>query len=293
MNGFVNLLKPPGMTSHDVVAVARRCLDQRRVGHTGTLDPAAAGVLVLTVGWATRLGEYLLEGDKSYWAEMALGLRTDTADAEGQVIAQQSAACLTEAALQEALAGLRGKLTMAPPAHSAVRVGGRKLYERARAGETVQAPQREVEVYELQLHQWLPGELARVRLEVRCSKGTYIRSLAERLGERLGCGGCLAALLRTAVGPHRLAEAVTLEELAADPAGCLIPVAEGLPHLTRVTVNHTEADDLRHGLPVAAPENWPREKPLVVCDEAGEFVCLAAAGEGPLRPEKVMPAAKR
>lgn len=291
MNGFVNLLKPPGMTSHDMVAVARRCLGQRRVGHTGTLDPAAAGVLVLTVGWATRLGEYLLTCDKSYWAEVALGLRTDSADAEGQVVARQPAIEVSEAAVREALAGLTGTLTMIPPAHSAVRVGGRKLYEQARAGETVEAPPREVEVYDLQLRQWLPGELARVRLEVRCSKGTYVRSLAEMLGEKLGCGGCLAALLRTAVGPYRLAQAVTLEELAADPAGCLIPVTEGLPHLARVTVNGLEADTLRHGRPVAAPAGLDREKPVVVCDEAGQFVCLAAAGGGPLRPQKVMPAA--
>jgi tRNA pseudouridine55 synthase len=289
MHGFINLLKPPGMTSHDAVAIARRCLGQRRVGHTGTLDPAAAGVLILTAGWATRLSEYLLDEDKSYWAEVALGLQTDSGDADGKVTGQTSAADLTETALLSALAELRGPVTMIPPVHSAIRVGGRKLYQRARAGETVIAPPRQVTIYDLQLHQWLPGEIARVRLEVRCSKGTYIRSLAEMLGQRLGCGGCLAALLRTAVGPYSLAQSITLDELAADPAGCLIPVAEGLPHLPQICLPDPAVQALRHGQPTAAPVDLPREKPVMVCDESGRLVCITAPGPGPLRPVKVMP----
>lgn len=287
--GFLNVLKPPGMSSHDVVQYVRRVLGLRSVGHTGTLDPAAAGVLVLTVGPATRLGEYLLEGDKAYRAEVTLGLTTDTDDAEGQLLSQQSAAAVTAEAVAAALAPLRGTITMRPPAHSAVRVDGKRLYERARAGEAVQAPERTVRVEELCLLDFQEGEQARALLDVTCSKGTYIRSLARMLGEALGCGGCLTALLRTRVNVHTLQQAVTLEQLAQAPEACLLSAAEALPHLPAVTLPARETAALGRGQAVPLCEAVPAG-PVLVYNAEGHLVCLAEAGgdsRPSLQPRKV------
>jgi tRNA pseudouridine55 synthase len=289
MNGFVNLLKPPGMTSHDVVQQVRRVLRTRSVGHTGTLDPAAAGVLVLTVGDATRLGEYLVEGDKGYRAEVTLGLTTDSADADGAIVGETSAAAVTLEALQASLEQLTGTITMRPPAHSAIRVEGRRLYELARAGEQVLAPERTVVISELRLLGFAPGELAQVRLEVTCSKGTYIRALATMLGEQLGCGGYLSALLRTRVGTHRIEDSRTLEELAANPGVCLLTAREALPHLPEVTVDAAQAEALRHGQAIAGDQALS-PGPVLVYDTGGGLLCLAearSAGPTLLQPRKV------
>lgn len=274
MNGFLNLLKPPGMTSHDVVQQVRRICQTRAVGHTGTLDPAAAGVLVLTVGYATRLGEFLSESEKAYRAEITLGLRTDTADAEGAIISSASTAEVTEQAVRQALQALTGEIVMRPPAHSAVRVGGKHLYERARAGEQVEAPERTVYITSLDLLEFVPGEQALVRIDVVCSKGTYIRSLAEMLGQVLGCGGYLSALLRTRVGSHRLDQAVTLEQLAADPTASLLDPASALPHLPVVSVSNQEAAALRHGQSVALRVTLA-PGPALVLGPDRELLCLA------------------
>lgn len=282
MNGFLNLLKPPGMTSHDVVQFARRTLGTRAVGHTGTLDPAAAGVLVLTVGYATRLGEYVEQAEKGYWAEIALGVTTDSGDAEGAVTGRGRVEGITEAQVREALATLTGQLTMRPPAYSAVRVEGKRLYERARAGEVVEAPERVVYVHQLRLVEYLPPL---VRVEVACSKGTYIRSLAMMLGERLGCGGCLGGLIRTRVGAMRLEQAVTLEELAAAPEDYLLAAAAAIPELPQVTVTAQEREALVHGQPFSGEAL--AQGAILVYDEVGELVCLGESGEGQVWPRKV------
>lgn len=289
MNGFLNLLKPPGMTSHDVVQYVRRVIKTKSVGHTGTLDPAAAGVLVLTVGSATRLGEYLLEGDKAYRAEVTLGLATDSADAEGVVTSRASASKVAEPAVRAALAELTGTITMRPPAHSAVRVNGKRLYELARAGAPVEAPERTIEVRELTLLEFLPGQNALVRFDVTCSKGTYIRSLAQMLGEKLGCGGYLSMLLRTAVGVHSISESVTLEDLANDPAGCLLDSREALPHLPQMTATPSQCELLQRGQASDANESLP-PGPVLVYNADQQLVCLAeavAANPPRLQPRKV------
>jgi len=289
--GFLNILKPPGMTSHDVVQVVRRTLRLKAVGHTGTLDPAAAGVMVVAVGPATRLAEFIEATDKAYRAEITLGVTTDTLDAEGAVTGRQSAAGVTEAAVREALAGLTGEIEMRPPAHSAISVGGRRLYERARAGEQVQAPLRRVTVHEVWLLEFTPGEAATALLDVVCSKGTYVRSLAGMVGERLGCGAFLSMLLRTRVGSHDLAQAVTLEELAEDPLAHVIPVAEALPDMPQVRVDAAMAELLRQGRTVPMPEGTAVGRTLVL-DEGGDIVCLAEAREdGVVQPRKVFPPA--
>jgi tRNA pseudouridine55 synthase len=289
MNGFLNLLKPPGMTSHDVVSYVRRTLHTRAVGHTGTLDPAAAGVLVLTVGDYTRLGEYLLEGDKSYRAQITLGLTTDSADAEGTITAQASAAHITEVQVRSAVETLTGTIAMRPPAHSAVRVGGKRLYELARRGETVEAPERTVEVNAFTLLQLTAGERASLLADVTCSKGTYVRSLAQMLGDALGCGGYLSMLIRTRVGVHELAQATTLEELAENPSGGLQSARQALPHLREAVVDAAQEDVLRHGQATPSNESLPAG-PVLVYNARGQLVCLAEVNvteETWLQPRKV------
>lgn len=265
MTGFLSVVKPPGMTSHDVVGWLR-WLTREKVGHTGTLDPLAAGVLVLTLGAATRLSEHLSNADKAYRAEVLLGLETDSYDLEGAVTAQRGAAGVTEAAVRECLQSLTGQVEMLPPMYSAVKQDGRKLYDLARAGREVERPARQVTVSLFELLSFEPGEQARAVCHVECSKGTYVRSLAQMLGERLGCGGCLGFLLRTRQGAFALDEAATLEEVAQRVAEerleeALTPALAGLPaEVARATVGGAEAEAIRHGNPV----------PLEACVFGGE-----------------------
>ena len=242
-SGIFSVLKPPGMTSHDVVDFMRRLLPRRtKVGHAGTLDPAAAGVLVVCVGVATRLIEYVMEGGKAYRAEATLGAATDTLDAEGQVIAERDASTVTEAAVTAALARLVGPQLMEPPMHSAARVGGERLYDLARQGREVAREARPVTVHSAELVSFEAGPRARVLADIECSKGTYVRVLCADLGESLGVGAHMSFLVRTAVGPHLLADSVTLEELQrAGDRGVLadlsVPVGVALAHLPEVRID--------------------------------------------------------
>lgn len=297
MNGVINLLKPPGMTSHDVVAYVRRVLGHRRVGHTGTLDPLAAGVLVLTVGSATRLTEYLTDQDKCYRAEILLGVETDTLDLEGRVMAHRSAEAVSEHLMREVLSGLTGTIAMRPPAFSAVRSGGVRLYELARAQRQAVAAERMVTVHRFELLAFTPGPRARALCEVECSKGTYVRSLAAMVGERLGCGACLSFLLRTRQGNHLLADAITLQELAAlapsEQASILVPPSRALSHLPQVVVEASAAAVLRRGqtVPWSDKLKLPAACPVVVL-QGEQLVCVAEAVPGPqgtmLQPRKVL-----
>ncbi len=209
--GLLLLDKPSGPTSHDMVYALRRGAHEKRVGHAGTLDPLATGLLVLCLGTATRLSEYLAGKDKRYTARVRLGQTTTTYDAQGEITAESSA--LPErAAVEAALAPFRGPQQQVPPQYSAIKRGGQKAYDVARRGGHLELEPRPVEFYELRLSDWAPPELT---LEVHCSAGTYIRSLAHDLGQALGCGAHLAGLRRTASGNFRVEEAVSLDELNA------------------------------------------------------------------------------
>ncbi len=253
----LNVVKPPGMTSHDVVDFVRRFVPRRmRVGHAGTLDPSAAGVLVICLGTATRLTEYLMEGEKEYRAEITLGVATDTLDAEGAVVARHDASSLAEGNARAALAALVGPQMMAPPMYSAARVGGERLYRLARRGESAAPKPRPVTVYSAELVAFSPGERAQALADIRCSKGTYVRVLAAQLGERLGVGAHLSFLVRTAVGRHLLRDAVTLEEIA-EAAGherleglCLSPSA-ALAHLPDIRLPLSAAGAFAQGSAVS------------------------------------------
>lgn len=210
-HGYLVIDKEQGWTSHDVVARVRRLIGVRRVGHAGTLDPAAGGVLPVAVGNATKTIEFLTDASKAYDAEVILGVETDTYDAEGAIVARADPASVTRPAVEHALARFRGEIEQLPPMHSAVHVGGKRLYQIARQGQTIDRPLRRVTIHRLEIVDWQPPCLT---LHVDCSKGTYIRTLAHDLGQALGVGAMLAGLVRTRSGPFMRADAISLAELA-------------------------------------------------------------------------------
>ncbi len=246
-DGFLNVVKPPALTSHDVVQKVRE-MAGTRVGHTGTLDPAAAGVLVLAVGAATRLSQYVLDLHKSYRAEFTLGITTDTHDAEGTVTHSGPVRGLAVPSVRDALVGLTGEVEMIPPAYSAAHVGGRRAYELAREGKAIALQPRKVSIYQMRIVEFHDGDFPQVVVDIDCSKGTYVRSLAAMLGEELGCGAYLSALVRTAVGHHRIEAAVTLPELDSDGIEAhIISPADALAHLPAVTLDDRAIAVARHG----------------------------------------------
>lgn len=254
MNGFINLLKPPGMTSSDAVVFLRRRLQIKKVGHTGTLDPDAAGVLPLALGKATRLSDYVMAKDKVYRFELLLGLETDTGDISGSV-RMQNPHPPKAGALEALLPAFTGPLQQFPPMVSAIKVQGRKLYEHARAGDSPEIAPRAVVIHRLAL---LHGDPPwRYFLETECSKGTYIRALCRDIGARLGCGGTLAFLLRTRSGSFTLEQAHTLEEIDRMETDhtleqALIPMDGPLSALPRIDLPAEMVDRISHGNPVPA-----------------------------------------
>ena len=248
ISGVLVVDKPVGMTSHDVVQVIRRGTNIRRAGHTGTLDPRASGVLVVLIGPAVRLSEYVSASDKRYQAVVRLGSTTDTYDGEGQVI-QTSDINITEDQFEEALKDFIGEIEQVPPPYSAVKVKGRKAYEMAREGEEVDLQPRKIQVYNLELLEWDPPEAV---VDVYCSSGTYVRSLAHDLGEKLGSGAYLVGLRRTKSGRFSLRDAVPLRKLReAFEAGnwyqYLIPAAEALSDWPSIELTPDQVESVRHG----------------------------------------------
>ncbi|MCK5690463.1 tRNA pseudouridine(55) synthase TruB [Myxococcota bacterium] len=213
MDGILVIDKPVGPTSHDVVAIARKALNMKKVGHTGTLDPAATGVLPLVLGQGTKIAQYLSGDDKTYEAVIRLGITTTTLDREGEVTSQKEVN-VDKAAILQALEPFRGEIEQTPPMYSAKKLDGQPLYKLARKGVEVERKAKKIVIYELEL---LEMNLPDISVRVRCSAGTYIRVLAEDLGEKLGCGAYLAELRRTQAGVFTLADAVELEELRANP----------------------------------------------------------------------------
>ncbi|HHW11637.1 MAG TPA: tRNA pseudouridine(55) synthase TruB [Firmicutes bacterium] len=254
-NGFLVINKPSGYTSHQVVAQARRILAERRIGHTGTLDPMATGVLVLAIGKATKLISFLDEERKMYRARLVLGLSTDTQDLTGRELSVQPETEVSREKLLAALAFFTGEQEQTPPMYSAVKINGEPLYKLARAGKEINRAKRKITIYRLEVAEpLLPvyGFKEGPVLLIECSRGTYIRTLCHDLGAHLGVGGCMGDLVRLASGPFRLAEALTLDELAqVVNAGklreYLIPPSAALSHLPMVRLNETNAGQIRNG----------------------------------------------
>jgi tRNA pseudouridine55 synthase len=284
--GLLVLNKPCGVTSHTAVRRAARALGADRAGHAGTLDPLATGVLLVGLGRATRLLEYLVGHEKAYRAHVRLGERRDTLDREGRLLETRPVPPITPAAVAVALDAFRGIIEQVPPVHSAVKVRGRPLHRRARAGEAVEPPPRTVEIRRLDLVDWSPPDLI---LDVVCSKGTYIRSLARDLGDALGTGGTLWGLTRTRSGPFSLEEAVSLEELEAEGTAAwtrVLPAMRMVQGLGQVTVGLEEAKSLISGLPVECPEPPPSEE-VAVLDSSGRLLAVARSQGAAVRPVKV------
>jgi len=296
-DGILALLKPVGMTSHDVVDTVRRLAGTRRVGHTGTLDPGAAGVLVVAVGKATRLAEFVAEADKEYRVELTFGRATDSGDAYGTTVGEQPEAAVDERRLREVLPRFTGEIEQVPPMASAVRVAGRRLYEWHRQGTQVDVPPRRVTVHRLELLEFLPGRPARARLQVACSKGTYIRGLCRDIGEAVGAGAFASFMVRTRVGRFTLEEAHTLEELArAAGEGRLADVIEppeaALADLPAVDLSPPQRQAVVHGQPVPLFKvaGWQAllAAKVVRLRDAHGLVALARVEQGVLKPFKVL-----
>lgn len=256
MDGILNVNKPPGMTSYSVVALVKRLSGERRVGHAGTLDPDATGVLPICLGQATRIIEFLFDNTKVYRAQIQLGVTTDTYDASGRVTRLADASAISRESVESALATFKGVIPQKPPMYSAVKHHGKPLYELARAGISVERKTRQAKIISLELISWQPPE---VTLEVECGKGTYIRSLAHDLGEVLGCGASLKNLIRLRCGPFAIKDALSLSELEDafkedNWQEFLYPPDFVLMNYPALCVSDDNACTLRHGVPLALPE---------------------------------------
>jgi tRNA pseudouridine55 synthase len=278
MDGLLVVDKPPGPTSFDVVRRVRSVLRLKKVGHTGTLDPAATGVLPLCLGDATRVAGYVTERDKAYEAVVGLGEETDTQDATGKVVASAEVPAFGTEQLEAALDRFRGTFLQVPPMYSAVKVQGKRLYELAREGKEVERAAREVTVHRLQL---VDRGARQLRLEVHCSKGFFVRTLAHELGRALGCGAHLVALRRTRSGPFTLAQALPLQQLealAADPralAARLVSVEEALSELPELRVGGVDAERVRHGVPLEGHGVLAGQGKLRVTGPDGKVLAVA------------------
>lgn len=289
VSGVLVVDKPIGLTSHDVVQIIRRGTGIRRAGHTGTLDPRASGVLVILIGPAVRLSEYVSASDKRYQATIRLGSSTDTYDSEGQVTNSKPLGEISEEQFNEILQQFVGEMEQVPPPYSAVKIKGRKAYEMAREGEEIELAPRIVNVYSLDVLEWAPPEAV---IDVYCSSGTYVRSLANDLGKALGTGAHLVGLRRTKSGRFTLRDAVPLRRLQeAFDAGIwyrfLIPAAEALADWPAVELDADQVELVRHGHRIAAQpgsSGWARG-----VSQQGDLVALLEVDSetGEWQPKKV------
>lgn len=289
VSGVLVVDKPIGLTSHDVVQIIRRGTGIRRAGHTGTLDPRASGVLVVLVGPAVRLSEYVSASDKRYQATIRLGRSTDTYDSEGTITGTAPLQDITEEGFNEILQTFIGEIEQVPPPYSAIKVKGRRAYNMARKGEKFELEPRKISVYSLELLEWAPPEVV---IDVFCSSGTYVRSLANDLGDELGCGAYLIGLRRTKSGRFTLRDAIPLRRLqeafdAGDWYMNLIPAAEALSDWPLIELNGDEVELVRHGHRVPAEsgsQGWARG-----VSQQGDLVALLEFIEedGEWQPRKV------
>lgn len=278
MDGILLIDKPAGPTSHDVVERVRTALGTRRVGHAGTLDPPASGLLVLGVGKALKLLEFMEGHDKEYEFTVLFGRATDTDDATGRTLREADASALARGAVESALARFRGEIDQVPPRYSAVKVGGKRLHEEARKGREVAAPARKVTVHLLELHAWEPP---RAEMRLVCSKGTYVRAIARDLGEALGVGACVERLRRTVSGPFRVADAAAPE---GDLSAVLLPPDAGLPGLPEVRLSTEDGRRFEQG------QRVQRRAPagLVRVYVGPRFTGVGESDGSGVRPRKVL-----
>jgi tRNA pseudouridine55 synthase len=292
LNGLILIDKPAGWTSHDVVAKARRITGQRRIGHTGTLDPMATGLLVLCLGQATRVVEYLAGHDKRYAGEIILGHTTTTDDAEGDTIEERPVPPITDGALRELEQRFTGNLRQLPPAFSAIKVAGKRAYAIARGGEAPRLEPRPVVVHRVALSRVAMGRLS---VELHCGPGTYVRSLARDIGTAVGCGGHLASLRRLSAGPFRVEDAVTLEQLetlagTGELGEVLVPADEGMAGHDAAILGEDGSRRFGHGLMHrSAGGAGGATETARIYGTTGEFLGVGSVSTlGEIRPLKVL-----
>jgi tRNA pseudouridine55 synthase len=270
--GFLNLNKPAGVTSHDCVARVRRILSTKQVGHGGTLDPTATGVLPIAVGKATRLLQFLPE-EKGYRAKIRFGMTTTTDDLEGEILETKSATNLSLDDVQEVIGQFMGDIRQIPPAFSAIQQGGKRLYELARAGEKVEVPERTVYVKTIDVLSWCDGEFPEVEVDITCGGGTYIRAIARDIGNLLGVGGTLAALTRTLSCGMKLSESVTFEELEKQLDGAITSPAIALSHLEVIRLTGEQVQGWYQGQKIVLNDQGTEsEKPVLVQTDKDLFL---------------------
>lgn len=294
MFSFLNINKPLGLTSHDVVARVRRMLREHdlkhvKVGHAGTLDPLATGVLVVCLGAATRLSEYVMNHDKTYRASITLGVETETYDAEGKIVSVVDASHINRADVERALAAYVGEIAQVPPMYSAIKQGGKKLYDLARAGQVVERAPRPVTIHAITVEtfQAIKPESPSVVCEIRCSAGTYIRSLAHDLGAALGVGAHLTGLERTASGAFAVDDAVTLEQLVTteDWTPLLTAPLDALAEMPRLVLSASDWEEISHGRVIPAPDT--EDGQITAGVMVGELRAILRADSGQWHPHKV------
>ncbi len=294
MTGWLNINKPEGWTSHKVVAYLRKRTKQKKVGHTGTLDPFATGVLVIAFGSTTRLAEFVAQQSKEYQGTITFGISTSTEDPTGEILENRPAGSLTKDQVREVLEGFKGKILQVPPAFSAIKQQGKPLYTLARQGIKVTPPAREVEISQIKLLHFIPGEYPQAVIRVTCSSGTYLRALARDIGKALGLPAHLSRLQRLRVGPFRIEESLDLpqvEQLIQSHTlyQRLYPPQAGLIGFPLLQVDEAQAWSLTHGQPVKIPEvlEGIQEKVLVL-DPQGSLIALAIWEDHQVKPIKVL-----
>jgi tRNA pseudouridine55 synthase len=270
VNGLLIVDKPGGMTSHDAVALCRKRLGVKRIGHAGTLDPDATGVLVLGIGRGTRLLQFLAADDKEYLTTAALGVETTTYDASGQALKEADASHVDETALAEALQKLRGPIKQMPPMTSAIKIGGERLYKKARRGEEIEREPRDVVIRELDCESFTPGRRATARLRVVCSKGTYIRSLVHDLGRLLGTGAHVAELRRTRSGSFTIDDAIGIDDVAEER---VLPMEKAVASYPARVGNEQEVRAIGHGKPIPP---FGVEGAYALIDASGSLIAMMA-----------------
>lgn len=283
MDAVFNVLKPPQMTSHDVIGFLRRALNTKKIGHGGTLDPDAAGVLPVFAGSATRLLEFAVEGSKEYIAEFTLGAQTVTGDDSGEVVKTLPVPAFSEAELQAVLSQFVGKQLQLPPMYSAIKINGQKLYQLARQGVEVERTPRQIEVYKLELLHYTAKSFT---VRIACSKGTYIRVLGEDMAAALGTCGTMSFLLRTQVGAFKLAEAHTLQEIAANPQGCAAEPISAVEQLAKLRVNARQAARITNGVRTTIAGTADGQYALLGPQD--EFLGIVRCEQERLQAEKIL-----
>ena len=300
VNGILVLDKPLGLSSNHALQMAKRLYFAAKAGHTGSLDPLATGVLPLCFGEATKFSQYLLDADKAYQSTFVLGKSTDTGDAEGKVLEQRDASAIGEAEVTAALENFRGEIEQVPPMYSAIKQDGKPLYKLARQGKEVERKSRRVVIKRLELRDFRAGSAPEVDIYLECSKGTYVRTIAEDLGEALGCGAFVSALRRTRAGPFEIEQSVTLNTLEALKSNdelrqmddLLLPADTALQGMPLVELSESSGFYMRQGQPVMVP-NAPCDGMVRVALETGEFLGVGEIlDDGRVAPRRLIVTAR-